>query len=244
MVDDNSFLYIRNKRGNTMKDYGKIMDVLNNAASITLEFHGHQYRGAVAGVRAGEYLNFKVRNVDDGLVRVPVGYDFILLRVLTIKGKLVVYRTQLKRKKIPLLLLGFPEYEVQTSIRVHDRYDVNMKTPIELTRRVSGPLFGNLTGLGTIANVSHGGCSINTALKLERGDTIKCFLDLSNSEGATSVELTGDVKRVGGPEGRTMNYGVQFADVTPLISKRIKEFIKRFSSKTVAGSMTGNAESG
>ncbi len=246
MVNSTLFFYTRNKRGNKMKNHGRIMDVFNNAAFVTLEFHGHQYRGAVADIRAGEYLNFKVENIDDGLVRVPIGYDFILLRVFTIQGKLVVYRTQLKMKKIPLLLLDFPEHEVKTFIRIHNRYDVNMNTPIALTRRVNGLLFGNINGLGTITNVSQGGCAINTALRLEKEDTIKCFLDLSNSEGGMSVALKGDVKRVGKTAGRTVNYGVQFADMTPPVSGRIKEFIKRFSSKTavtVAGSMAGNAES-
>jgi len=225
-----------------MENYGKIMDVFNNASSVTLEFHGYQYRGAVAEIKAGEYLGFRVKNVDDGLVRVPIGYDFILLRVLTIQGKIFVYRTQLRRKKIPLLLLDFPEYEVQTSIRVHDRYDVNMSAPIALTRRLGGLLSGSLTGLGTVTNVSKGGCCINTALKLERGDTIKCFLNLSNSEGGQSVELTGDVKRVGKLAGRMVNCGVQFSYMTPMASERMKEFIKRFSSKTTADPMGGNAE--
>lgn len=226
-----------------MKDYSKIMDVFNNAASVALEFHGHQYRGSVAEIKAGEYLIFKVKNINDGLVRVPEGYDLILLRLLTTKGEVFTYRTQLKKKKIPLLLLKFPEGEAKTSMRAHRRYCVNMNTPIVLSRRVSGPLPRNLTGLGTIINVSEGGCAVNTALKLEKEDTIKLFFNLSDSTGDKSVELTGDVKRVGEPVGRMVNYGIQFTQLTSQISRQIKEFIKRFSSQTSTGSMAGNAES-
>ncbi|GMT41725.1 MAG: hypothetical protein IEMM0002_0136 [bacterium] len=218
-----------------LKNPKEVIDAFNNAISVSLEFHGHQYRGEVVDIKVGEHVVFKVKNADDGLVRVPIGYDLIYLRLLTKGGKAITYRTELQKKKIPLMLLKFPEEEQPTFIRAHHRHHVNMSTPIVVTKREAGLLEGNISGIGSITDLSEGGCAVKTSLRLESNDTINLFLNLSDSSGHNSMELTGEVKRVGKPSGKIINYGIQFKNMDRWKLKELGEFIKRHPSMAASG---------
>lgn len=202
----------------------EVADTFNRAVTISLEFHEHQYTGEIIEMKIGEFIVFRVKNVDDGLVRVPVDYDKIIFRVLTMSGEIRSFNTQLLNKNIPNLLLKFPEDEQQTAVRQHKRHHSNLDSPIILESREDLPLEKEVTGVGTVTNVSEGGCSITTGLNLEMGDRIKIFLNLT---GESVREMTGVIRRVGTRTRGVTLYGIQFSGMNIRVMREVEEYMKR-----------------
>ena len=202
----------------------EIADTFNKAVTISLEFHEHQYTGELTEMKIGEFIIFRIKNVDDGLVRIPVDYDKIIFRVLTISGEIRSFNTQLLNKNIPNLLLKFPDDEMQTTARQHKRHHSNLDTPVILESREDLPLEKEVTGVGTVTNMSEGGCSITTGLKLERGDRIKFFLNLT---GKNAREMAGVIRRLGKPTRGITMYGIQFSGMNIRVMREVEEFMKQ-----------------
>jgi hypothetical protein len=183
-------------------------------------------------MKIGEFIVFRVKNPDDGLVRVPVDYEEIIFRVLTITGEVASFKTQLLNKNIPLLLLKFPETEIETFIRSHSRHHVKINTPIILVSREDVAPEKEVAGMGTLTNLSEGGCRISTALKLESGDKIRFFLNLT---GTGTRELIGIVRRVGKPSGGVTNYGIRFTGLNIRNMRELEDFMKRVLPQDAEG---------
>lgn len=214
-----------NPKGNLRE----IAAVFNSAVVVSVEFHGYQYKGDIVEVKIGDFIAFKVKQPDDGLVRVPIDYDEITLRVLMTSGEVKSFNTKLLNKNIPLILLQFPDREKETFTRSHPRHHVNISTPIILESRENVILEKETTGLGTITNLSEGGCKISTSLKLERGDGVKIFIQLTDMG---SMEMTGTVRRaIPAPDG-VINYGLRFVGLNIRTMRELEDFMKRTFTKT------------
>lgn len=210
--------------GNSVESFREIADAFNTAVTVSVEFHGHQYKGDIAEIKIGEFIAFRVAKPDDGLVRVPIDYDEITLRVLMMSGEVKGFQTRLLNKNIPLLLLQFPEREMETFIRSHPRHHVNISTPIILESREDVELEDEITGLGTITNLSEGGCQIATSLKLERNDKIRIFINLTDS-GAR--EISGVIRRAMPDADSLVNYGLRFTGLNIRTMRELEDFMKR-----------------
>lgn len=209
---------------NSMESFRAISDALNTAVTVSVEFHGHQYKGEIVEINIGEFIAFRVTKPDDGLVRVPIDYDEITLRVLMMSGEVKSFKTRLINKNIPLLLLEFPKGAMETFIRSHPRHHVKISTPIILESRDDVELEDEVTGLGTITNLSEGGCQVATRLKLERGDKIRIFIHLTDS-GAR--EISGVIRRVLHDSDNLENYGLRFTGLNIRTMRELEDFMKR-----------------
>jgi len=210
--------------GNSQESLREIADAFNTAVIVSVEFHGHQYKGEIVEIKIGEFIALKVAKPDDGLVRVPIDYDEITLRVLMMSGEVKGFKTRLLNKNIPLLLLQFPEREMETLIRSHPRHHVNISTPIILESRENVELEEEVTGLGTITNLSEGGCQIATNLKLERSDKIRIFIHLTDSG---IREISGVIRRAVPDADRLVNYGLRFTGLNIRTMRELEDFMKR-----------------
>ena len=202
----------------------EIANAFNTAVSISVQFHGHQYKGDIVEIKIGEFIAFKVKKPDDGLVRVPVDYDEITIRVLMMSGEVKSYQTRLLNKNIPLLLLKFPDKEMETFIRSHPRHHVNLSTPIILESRENVELENEETGLGAITNLSEGGCQVVSSLKLERGDKVKIFINMTDT-GAKEMACT--VRRAIPDAKGVITYGLRFVGLNIRTMRELEEFMKR-----------------
>ena len=213
-----------NSEDDSVESLREIADAFNTAVSVSVQFHGHQYKGDIVEIKIGEFLAFRVKKPDDGLVRVPIDYDEITIRVLMMSGEVKSYKTRLINKNIPLLLLQFPDKEMEAFIRSHPRHHVNLSSPIILESREEVELEKEVTGLGTITNLSEGGCQIVTSLKLERGDRVKVFINMTDS-GAREMNCL--VKR-GIPDANgVITYGLRFTGLNIRTMRELEEFMKR-----------------
>jgi len=202
----------------------EIADAFNTAVTVSVEFHGHQYKGEIIEIKIGEFIAFRVKKPDDGLVRVPIDYDGITLRVLMMSGEVKSFNTRLLDKNIPLLLLRFPDKEMETFIRSHPRHHVNISTPIILESRDDVDLEKEVTGLGTITNLSEGGCQIVTSLRLERGDRVRIFLKITDTG---SRDITGAVRRAIPYDNGVVSYGLRFIGVNIRTMRELEDFMRR-----------------
>ena len=209
---------------NPVESLRQIADAFNTAVTVSVEFHGHQYKGEIVEIKIGEFVAFKVKKPDDGLVRLPIDYDEITIRLLTMSGEVRSFNTRLLNKNIPLLLLQFPDKEMETFTRSHPRHHVNISTPIILESRNDVIMEQEVTGLGTITNLSEGGCQITSSFKLERGDVIKIFINITETG---SREITGTVRRVIPDPDGIVNYGLRFVGLNIRTMRELEEFMKR-----------------
>ena len=209
---------------NSVESFRDIANAFNTAVTVSVEFHGHQYKGDIVEIKIGEFVAFRVTRPDDGLVRVPIDYDEITIRELMMTGEVKGFKTRLLNKNIPLLLLQFPEREMETLIRSHPRHHVNISTPIILESREDVEPEEEVTGLGTITNLSEGGCQIATSLKLERSDKIRIFIHLSDS-GAR--EISGVIRRAIPDADNLVNYGMRFTGLNIRTMRELEDFMKR-----------------
>lgn len=184
-------------------------DALNNAKEIHLEFDDHRYRGDILDWRLGEYVLFRVRHADDGLVRIPVDYDLCHLRAIPENGKPVIFRVKLLQKKIPHLLISFPmEPEVEV-VRKQARRFMRVTTPVVLKRKENVMAAADRPGIGTILDISEKGVMLQTSLPLEKGDRVTIFINVSSGGKKKNLEMLCIVRRVD-QEGKQFTCGLEF----------------------------------
>ena len=210
----------------------EIADLFNTASSVVIEFEGHQYNGEVSDMKIGEYILFRVKNVDDGLVRLPKDFDDILFRLISVKGEAKSYPTELINKNIPHLLLKFPEKEVAPFVRKAERQFMSIDAPVVLEERGIGDMPRITSGLGTVKDLSENGCSLFTGLGLESGDKVRLFLDISERGRKNVVDVAGIVRRAGKPGDIASEIGIEFVDVAPEVMDAIRRFIKHHPSRS------------
>ncbi len=183
--------------------------IINNAKELYFEFGEHKYRGDLLDSRLGEYILFRVRQADDGLVRIPVNYDLSYLRAIPQKGKPVTVNVKLLQKKIPHLLLSFPMEPEPEVVRKQKRRFMRATTPLVLKRRDNNLLTADRSGIGTILDISEKGVMIETSLELEKEDRVNIFLNVSAVGEKKNLEMLCIVRRVD-QKGKLFTCGLEF----------------------------------
>ena len=198
---------------NADEDRAKIIafssNLINNAKELFFEFDNHSYRGDILDWRLGEYVLFRVRQVDDGLVRIPVDYDLCRLRAVPEKGKPVAFRVKLLQKKIPHLFFSFPMEPEAEVVRKQARRFMRLSTPVIVKRKENIMMSADRTGMGTIMNISEEGVMLQTPLALEKADRVTIFINISTGGEKKSLEMLCIVRRVE-QEGKMFTCGLEF----------------------------------
>lgn len=199
-------------------------DALNNAKEIHLEFDEHRYRGDILDWRLGEYILFRVRHADDGLVRVPVDYDLCRLRAIPEKGKPVIFRIKLLQKKIPHLLISFPMEPEAEVVRKQARRFMRVTTPVVLKRKDNALAAADRTGIGTILDISEKGVMLETSLPLEKGDRVNIFINVSSGGKKKNLEMLCIVRRVD-HKGKLFTCGLEFHKPSEQSLRAVADFL-------------------
>ncbi len=203
-----------------------IAGVFNKAKAVVLELEGKKYFGEIEDIRIGEFVLFKVNNIDGTLVSAPPGFEGVVLSVATFDGGNKRYPTRIVQKKLPQILLAFPKKEFEGIKRPPRRF-LNIETPIILKSNENSTLTMDITGIGTMSDLSEGGCAVVTAIEMEEEDRLHMFLNLSEPGKKIVFEVEAIVRRIIPQPGGINNYGVQFVSLDGAAVEAIKNFLKR-----------------
>jgi len=102
----------------------------------------------------------------DHIIIALTEYEPILLQSFSVDGSVHAFETKCLKKKIPYLIVRFPSQENTTRKRQQQRQLVCLETPIildDFRRKVAGE---KVAGMGTILDISDGGCSIDTKIEV------------------------------------------------------------------------------
>ncbi len=84
---------------------------------------------------------------------------------------------------------------------------------------------GNITGSGTVSNLSMGGCVLASDSRVRRGDHMKLRINLPEQESPIQVELA-IVRCVKGQES-----GLQFINMEPEEQTRLRRFVSTLETE-------------
>ncbi|MDH5543523.1 MAG: PilZ domain-containing protein [Nitrospinota bacterium] len=200
---------------------------LHNAESVKIELDENLYSGTVERWKIGQFIVFKTSNIDNSLVGIPAGFSGLKLKVIGKSGAVRNFTTKILKKKLPLIMLSFPASEIEKVDREFERVYVQLDTPVILTKRIGDILPDETTHVGTITNISKGGCAISTQLGLHKGDKINFFMEVSSTSGKKSLDLLGIVRGVQKYDNGTASYGIEYQKLNRETKNEIDTFMDR-----------------
>ncbi|MBI5178594.1 MAG: PilZ domain-containing protein [Nitrospinae bacterium] len=220
------------KNGNVPEgtDYRPIYNILNNAKNMFFEFDEHKYEAEIIEMRIGEYVLIKIKKPYQGLVNVPPKYEYCKLRVFSMQGPVNIFPVRLLQKKLPGVIISFPDKEEPGFVRGTKRLFIRMSTPIILRKRDNVLVPRDTTGMGIITDLSDGGCSLFSKVQLTKGDKVRVFVNLSHTKEPRNVEMFSIVRRVSIAEDGQGDYGLEWLQATDQIKQDIKTFLSRHPS--------------
>jgi len=210
-----------------LQGYDKVAECLNLATRVDLLIWENTYIGEIESLRQGEGIVFKIKNVDQHLLEIPEGSRGPRIRATLRNGDIRNFETRILVKKFPLVILAFPKEEIPKVERKYTRVHTNLSTPIILVKREFDLLPDVTTGMGTISNVSQGGCSIVTYMKLQQGDIINFFMEVNPKGDKKTLDLHGAVRSVTKLDTGNNLLGVQYQRMPKDLQKEITEYMIR-----------------
>lgn len=121
---------------------------------------------------------------------------------------------------------GIPAQEkVRTELRRHPRVRVSAPFPCSFARvGLKKWLTAERSGFGVIYDVSEKGARMMTEAAIAPGDQIAVNLRIPNQASSMFVELA-TVRW-----GNDRTYGVEFEDLSPIATMRLRKFLNRLST--------------
>jgi len=210
-----------------LNGYDAIADCFQNAKSTVMCFGSTRYFGKIQKWLHGQAVVFKVNAIDQELVALPDGFSGIQIKVTEPDDMVRIFHTKIISKRLPKLLLEFPDKEAEKIERFHPRIHAFINTVIVIKRRPNDVLPVDKKGMGTIENISEGGCSFSTQLNFKTGDVINFHLPVKEKDNIVNVDLQAIVRNVEKIANGTFKAGVQFKD----LEKQSKDFIKSYMDR-------------
>ena len=208
-------------------DYQRVAACLNDSETVQLIIGENKYNGEIEQWKLGEAIVYKVANLDQEIVYIPEGFSGAIIKAFGKKGHIRNYETKIIKKKLPRVLLSFPAKEVERVQREHARLYANISTPLILEKREHDMLPDDRTGMGTIDNVSQGGCSIVTHMPLKPEDTVNFYLPVKSESGSKDLDLYGKVMNVEKLDNGQIRTGMKYIRLGIDNEKEISDYMSR-----------------
>lgn len=215
------------KTGKGEPDFQRIAACLNDSKTVQLIIGETKYNGEIEQWKLGEAIVFRVSNLDRELVKIPDGFSNAIIKAVGKKNIIRNYKTTVIKKKLPRVLLSFPKKEVERIQREHARLHANISTPIILEKRENDMLPDDRTGMGTIENVSMGGCSVTTHMPLKKGDTVNFYLPVKSGGETKDLDLYGHVMNLEKLDNDILRIGMKYIRLDMENQKEITEYMDR-----------------
>lgn len=211
-----------------LKGVDAVAKFFDLAETVDLMIRENRYTGEIENQKSGEAILYKIKNVDQLLIDIGKGSSGLIFKVKAKDGRIKNFETTVLQKKIPHLLLTFPDEEVAQKERKSFRANTNISTPLILVKREGELLPDDTMDLGNIENLSDGGCSITTGMKLQKGDIINFFLEVRPSKHETkNLDLHGIVRSVQKHATGKSLLGIQYTRFTNELKEDILAYMKR-----------------
>lgn len=213
--------------GKRIEGYDAVAACLDKAESAQVNVGTNRYDGKIERWVQGKAIVFCVNNLDDNIVKVPNGFSHVLFKVIGRDKTICNFPTRIISKKLPSLLLLFPKRETEKVERSHSMVHTNITTPIILKKRIHDLLHSDKNRMGTIENISEGGCSISTRLELQIGDIINFFMAVMTDDKLVDLDLHGTVCNLDKPSGGSIRAGVRYLNLDRETDMTIKAYMVR-----------------
>lgn len=202
------------------KIYESVTNLFKNAAIFFIEFKDKKYQGTLAESEPGKQIVFTISKPDTYLSMNVSEGDQVVLRLITNKGVLGAFESELIKKKLPQLIVKFPIKEDEKFIRTSRR------TLTKINARIVRSKPKKISDMGTIINISDTGCSFTTKAMLKREDEIELLILLLVKGVERNYRIHGTIRRERTIDDETTNYGIECFDEDKKILMGIKVFVE------------------
>jgi c-di-GMP-binding flagellar brake protein YcgR len=189
----------------------------------------------VVAWKVGMYIVLRIHKMDQA-IRALTEYEPILLRCFNVDGSVHAFETKCLEKKIPYLVVRFPVQENVTRKRKQRRQLVCLETPIilkDFKRKVAGE---KVAGMGTILDISDGGCAIETKMECHLNEEINFFLDVGTKNRKNILELKGLIRNIKDLGTGAYNLGIEFRGLDSKTKSLLKDFKEKMMPSKPEGS--------
>tara|TARA_B100000315_G_scaffold122793_1_gene112738 strand:+ start:28943 stop:29599 length:657 start_codon:yes stop_codon:yes gene_type:complete len=203
-----------------------VLNSIKNARIVFIVFKEKKYMGKLVEYKLGEKMVFIVPKVDSYLGSKVLSGDQVALRLISDKGTIVAFESELIAKKLPKLILKFPEKESDKHIRSTGRTSAILRAKIVAKSSENTMIPEDISAIGTIQNLSDSGCSVTASVNLKISDIVNLAITLSLKGINKVFKLRGTVQRKKTEEDGKNNYGVEFYDSDRKIISIIRKFME------------------
>lgn len=197
-----------------------------NGMPVSLSLGDKHYQGSIVNFEIEDHFVVKLTKADMTLLNVMLNSE-VAIRCVADDGMAYGFKCRLKNRKIPLVILSYPEGELQgVNVRKEERAPVSFWAELKIIT-VSGPdSASQLESIGdaTVVDLSLGGCRIMTQQDLKKGDPI--WAAFSYGENEETLQLKGIVRSSRPAPYESTYYGLQFSDLTEEIQGKILKIME------------------
>lgn len=211
-----------------------VADAFNNAKKITLEFEKYVYESQVAEMRLGKFIILRLSKPDQGLVDIPTDFSGFKLRVFTPVGKVRTFPTKLVQRKLPFMVMLFPEKEEAGFERSGKRLFVKQTVLVVRRKKDNVLAYANAKGMGVLTDLSPGGCGVQSKLELMKGDKVVVYVNVSETKTPENLELLAIVRRAGVADHGYGEFGMEWVGIPDDKKEKIRVYLANHPAAPVA----------
>ncbi|HJN03142.1 MAG TPA: PilZ domain-containing protein [Nitrospinota bacterium] len=167
-----------------------------------------------------------VPKVDSYLCSKVLRGDPIALRIISGEGTIVAFESELIEKKLPKLVLKFPEKESDKDLRTTGRTPAGLRAKIVAKSSENTVIPEDTSAVGTVQNLSDSGCSVTASVNLKMSDIVNFSITLSVKYVNKVFDLRGAIRRKKTDEYGRNNSGIEFFDDDRKILSGIRKFVE------------------
>ncbi len=208
------------------KAHKSTLNTIKSARVVFIEFKEKKYHGRLVDSKPGEKMVFIVPKVDSYLGSKVLRGTPVAIRVISAKGTIVAFESELIEKKLPKLILKFPEKESDKYIRSTGRTFAKLRAKIVIKSCENQMIAEDVSAIGFIQNLSDNGCSLTSSVNLEISNILNLSITVPVKGINKVFDLRGTIQRKKIEGDGKNNYGIEFFDSDIKILTGIRKFIE------------------
>jgi len=208
------------------KAYESILNAVKSARVIFIEFKEKKYLGKLIDSKPGEKMVFIVPKVDSYLGLKVMNGDQVAIRIISDKGAIIGFESELIEKKLPKLILKFPQEESDKFIRSTGRTPAKLRAKIIIKSSENSMIAEDISTIGAVQNLSDCGCSITASVNMEISVIVNLSIILPVKGINKAFDLRGTVQRKMIDKNEKNNYGVEFFDDDRRTLSKIRKYFE------------------
>lgn len=189
-----------------------LLNHIQSAKMTFLEFDEKKYQAILTNYELGVNLEFSASQPDVYLRMKVTEGDPVALRLITDKGTIIAFESELIEKRIPQVTVKFPQALSDKFVRNEARTPVKIATQVIAKKEDNASIREDITSKGVIINMSDTGCSFVTNVEMEKDSKIVLAVVITLKDGKKLFQLRGNIRRVKQLKGELFNYGMECSE--------------------------------